>query len=385
MSLHQGCQDGHAEGGGDEAYDGIERGGLGELTRWDFGEGRDGQGLDNEAEGKSAQDEESLEPEKGRIECDIGALPGGEGKQEQAGQHYYTSAEAIHEATTYEAGDDGSEGLGEQEQTGLEGIEATQVLQVDGEDEEATEEGEGNERIRDIAYKEGCVCEQRDLDERLAAATGDGEFDQDEQGEHYEAREQEAEHDRRSPAIDAGLREGVEHRGESSSGQDEAEDIETDTCFRGAFAQEEEAEHDGNDAEGDVDEEDVGPIGVGHQIAAECRSDGGREQGGDTEDAAGEATLVGRKYAIEQGDGEREEEGAADALENAERDQDWKAPGESAERGAEGEDGEREQVEAFDADAIGEKGGDGRDHALCQGIGGDDPLDGIEVAVEGGF
>jgi hypothetical protein len=129
----------------------------------------------------------------------------------------------------------------------------------------------------------------------------------------------------------------------------------------------------GDEAQGNVDEEDPAPGGEFGEHAAE----GGPDDGGDRPHA-GEVTLgfgaLGDGVDV-AGDGDRHgHDGAgAEALHGPEGDQGGHAPGEAAEDRAEQEDGDAEQENRFAADDIGQLGVDRHRHGLGEQVDGEQP------------
>ncbi len=71
------------------------------------------------------------------------------------------------------------------------------------------------------------------------------------------------------------------------------------------------------------------PVDISHEVAAQRRANCRPQECRDCEEATGQPALLGRKLAIEHGDGEWEETGSPYSLHHAEEDEDRQAPGQS--------------------------------------------------------
>ena len=141
-------------------------------------------------------------------------------------------------------------------------------------------------------------------------------------------------------------------------------------------------EDDADHADRHVDQEDPAPGDVVDQPAAEDRAEDRRDQHRHAEDAHHAAHPVGAGLLGHDRHDRGHDHAAADALEDAEGDQRVGAPGRRAEGGAEHEEGERGEVDALGAEAVGGPAGR-RDHrGERQGVAGDDPLDRRQRGVE---
>jgi len=145
--------------------------------------------------------------------------------------------------------------------------------------------------------------------------------------------------------------------------------------FRRTLAQKQERHDDTDHTHWHVDRENQAPVGIGHEVAAKGRANGRGQQRGDTQDAGRQASLVGREFVEEQGDRQREECCAADGLGDPKDNQRGLVPGEATERGTQGEQNQRDDVEALRTQAVREESRGRRDHALGEGISRDDPGD----------
>ena len=136
------------------------------------------------------------------------------------------------------------------------------------------------------------------------------------------------------------------------------------------------------DPDRQVDEEDPAPGDVVDEIAAEDRAQDRAEQHRDADDAHHAADAAGAGGAGEDRHAERHQHAAAEPLEDAEADQRLRRPGDAREQRAGQEEGDREQVQALGAEAVGGPAGE-RDHGRQrERVAGDDPLDRREGGVE---
>src|SRR5579871_3130445 len=113
--------------------------------------------------------------------------------------------------------------------------------------------------------------------------------------------------------------------------------------------QQNEGQNDGEDTNRHVDVEDQLPTCIGDDVAAQCWAKRGSQQGGDAKETHGCAALLGRKFAEEQGDGEREQGGSSGSLDDTEQNENGQTPGDAAECRANRKGGQGKDVEAFDA------------------------------------
>src|SRR5579859_1055432 len=180
----------------------------------------------------------------------------------------------------------------------MKGVEAAQVLQVDREEEDATKEGEGDERIGDVTRQEWPVAKDAQIEQWLLAAPRQVQFDDYEAAQGNSATEQRAEDFDRTPAIAAGIRQSIQHRRQAHRCQHKAWHIEARAGFPTYFAQEQDSQYDAQDADGYIDKEDQTPINITHKVPTERWANGRCQQGRDGEQSAGQPALLWRKFAI---------------------------------------------------------------------------------------
>ena len=132
-------------------------------------------------------------------------------------------------------------------------------------------------------------------------------------------------------------------------------------------------EKNGENAYGNIEEEDPAPGVVVGNPAADGGSDGGRDDDGHAVDGEGDAAFVGSEGIGEDGALAGLEASAGRALKDAEDDEQSERVGEAA---AERKDGERDDtthVEALAADAVGDPAADGENDGVGDEIGGENP------------
>ncbi len=120
-------------------------------------------------------------------------------------------------------------------------------------------------------------------------------------------------------------------------------------------------EPEGEDADGDVDEEDPVPVEVVGDPAAEGRANGGRDDDGHAVDGEGLTTFFDRECVGEDGLFAGCEASAACSLEDSGDDEQREGVGDAAEKRADGEDDDAGHVKAFATEAVGEPARDGQD------------------------
>src|SRR5579859_1782923 len=265
----------------------------------------------------------------------------------------------------------------------MKGVEAAQVLQVDREEEDATKEGEGDERVGDVTRQEWPVAKHTQIEQRLLAVPRSAQFDNDETAQNKSASEQRGEYFDRTPAIAAGIRQSIQHGRQAHRSQHKARHIEARAYFRAHFAQEQDGKYDAQDADWHVDKEDQLPIHVAHKVPTQRWANGGSQQGRDSEQPTGQPALLWRKFAIQHGDSQGKETGSAHSLHNAEEDQHGQAPRQPTERRTGCKNGERDDIKTLCAETISKVGGRWRDDTLRENIGGEYPLYAIEIRIEG--
>ena len=124
------------------------------------------------------------------------------------------------------------------------------------------------------------------------------------------------------------------------------------------------------------------PADVLDEQAAERGAEDGGEDDRDA-DGAHDARHVARAGGLDEVDlADRDQHAAGEALQDARGDQRLERPGEPAERGAGGEEDERDDVEAAGAEAGGGPAGDRDDRGEGEHVAGHDPLDAVQRGVQ---
>ena len=141
-------------------------------------------------------------------------------------------------------------------------------------------------------------------------------------------------------------------------------------------------EEEGEDADGDVDEEDPAPVVVVGDPAAEDGADGGCGDDGDGVESEGRGSFGGREGVDEDGLFDGGEAAAADALEDSAEKHDVERGGDAAEERCDGEEGDAGHVVVLAAEDAGEPCGHGENDGVGDEIGGEDPGDFVVGAAE---
>ena len=132
-------------------------------------------------------------------------------------------------------------------------------------------------------------------------------------------------------------------------------------------------EHEGKDADGDIDEEDPAPGVVVGDEAAEGGSDGGCEDGDEAVEGKGLAAFLGFKGVGHDGLGHWLHSAAAESLHATADEQDGQRGGRSAEEAGDSEDDNAEQEEVFAAHDGGDPAAEWEDDGVGHQIAGEDP------------
>ena len=127
------------------------------------------------------------------------------------------------------------------------------------------------------------------------------------------------------------------------------------------------------DADGDVDEEDPVPVVVIGDPATERGADGGGDDDGHAVECEGLAAIGDGEGIGEDGLLRRGEAAAAEALQDARKDEQRQRGCEAAEQRAEGEDRDAGHVKALTPDAVGEPARDGQDNGGADEVAGENP------------
>ncbi len=142
------------------------------------------------------------------------------------------------------------------------------------------------------------------------------------------------------------------------------------------------AERNADDADRQIEQEDPAPGVVLHEPAGQHRADSRREQNRHAHHAHQHADLIGRAEPVDVGHGNRDDAAAAEALQDAEKDQHVGVLRRGAEHGAHGEQCDGGQEDVLGAKAVRQPSGQRDDGGLGQRIAGDGPLHGSERGFE---
>ena len=119
--------------------------------------------------------------------------------------------------------------------------------------------------------------------------------------------------------------------GQACGGQHKSRNIKLCPRLCLHFAQEHDGQENTYDTDRDVDKEDQLPVHISDKVAAKRRTNGGCQQGGNAQQTAGQPSLVRRKLAVKQRNGQWKKSGSPYSLQNAKDDQYGQAPGQTAE------------------------------------------------------
>ena len=206
---------------------------------------------------------------------------------------------------------------------------------------------------------------------------------------------------RAAPATQVAMTSGDDHalsgpsetpymsEAEAGPAEDETRDVEAAgvvgrPCARGQRA----PKMIGGDAEREVDEEDPAPGEVGHQEAAEHRSEGRRQRGRDGQDAGGPNPLGRGEDPEEHGHADRRQHAAACALEDPEDDELGHVLCQAAEHRPHGEDDDGDHEDPLPSEAVAQPARRRDEDGQADQVGDDDPVDrgrgDVEVTTDGG-
>src|SRR5207247_535622 len=124
----------------------------------------------------------------------------------------------------------------------------------------------------------------------------------------------------------------------------------------------------------DVDQEDVPPVVVDHEPAAQSRADDGRQQGRDPEQGHRGSLLLGREAVQQDPLAARLQPAAGQALDDPEQDDLPQAGGQAAQGRGEREDPDRQQEIVAAAQVRRQVAAQGQDDGVGGQVAGDDPL-----------
>lgn len=252
------------------------------------------------------------------------SLPGERADQGAAG------AEAADDAGCAGAGHHRQHTLHAEDETGLEGAQAQDLLEVQGEDEDhRRHHGEGDQAAQ-VAPGHRAAAQHRQGDQGRRAAGLDG----DKGGQEQHARGEGDEDVGAAEAVLGGRGQGVDEGEQAAGDGDRAGDVEAGPLGSPGLGQQtgREGQHEqgeqGEQAHRGAPAQQVGQDAAGHHADGEAQ----REQGaGDAEGAvAGGALREGRR---EQGHAGRDDGRRAEPLEGAPGEEGGRVPGEGGQEG----------------------------------------------------
>ena len=133
------------------------------------------------------------------------------------------------------------------------------------------------------------------------------------------------------------------------------------------------AEHQGKNADRQVDEEDPVPVEVVSDPPSQRRSDGRRSHDGHAVKSEGLSSLLHRKRICQDGLFAGGQPAAAQALQNAGQNQNWQGGSKAAKQRADGKQGHARHVETLAAKAGRKPAGDGQNDGARHQVAGQDP------------
>src|SRR5579875_4031070 len=226
-------------------------------------------------------------------------------------------AEAIYQATTDNCRQCCREGQRYCEETSLKRAQGTQLLQIDWQEDHASEEAESNQRVGDVAEQKWAVGKETQIDERLPAMISNLNLNDDEQSKQAEASNQCNEDRGRIPSVGRRIGESIEYSSKATGSQHKSRQVEARACFGGPFAQEQPRHDNGNNPYRHIDIEDHPPGDKSYKVATQGGANRWSHQRGDPQNADSQAALVGREFVEQQRNCQGEERCAADSLYHA--------------------------------------------------------------------
>ncbi|MGD0784172.1 MAG: hypothetical protein ABSA30_15100, partial [Candidatus Aminicenantales bacterium] len=207
----------------------------------------------------------------------------------------------------------------------------------------AAEHAQPEDEEGHVGHAEILVFEQAQVDERVF----DREFDDEEDGQPDRGQGEAGQNERRRPAAGVpggrAVGQGQQEKRQEQGDRKKADEVERTDPFRSVFPLDEHRGRDPDQADGDVDVEDRVPGEVVDQIASDHRSERDGRRGGDGPEPQGQAALLDGKFPGDDGHPDRHQEPRPGPLDDAEKDQAVEIPGQGAEEGPGGEQGQRQE------------------------------------------
>src|SRR5581483_9110174 len=225
-------------------------------------------------------------------------------------------------------------------------------LQIDRHQKLRAEQSHRRDIANQRGIQKGRVREESQIHHRLF---GHIQLDQRVDNQHQNAEAEEHQGRGTGPAIILRNRGGVQHGTKTGHGCDQPKRIEARPTFDAVIQQKARAEEHAEDSNRHIDEEDRPPDIQVYQPTAEDRSQRGRNDQRDTEDAERPALLFWWKGAEELRGSKRLRNSAAESLQGTRRDQKSKRGSEAAQERPQGEQPKSKQIHAFDPETIRKK------------------------------
>ncbi len=222
------------------------------------------------------------------------------------------------------------------------------------------------------------VAHQGQVEHRVART----HLDADEDGQQHGRGDQRSPRPDRGPAVLVGPDQAVCGRGRGRRERRDAQHVDPALDRLVGVAQDEQAQPDGQGADGQIDEEDPAPRQAFGQHPAEDRADRGRGPGHRPPHPVRGAPVASGVGTVEQRERRREHRGRADALHRAGRDQRAGVGGDTADEGRRREQGQAGDVDPPVPDEVGDRPGAEHESGQDQRVRVDDPLQRPERRLE---
>ena len=261
---------------------------------------------------------------------------------------------------------------GKERESGLDGREALDPLQVVREEQEHAEHADLDERHRGERADAVALAQQVQREQRVRGAALDEHKHGEQNGADCESRE----HETGGPAALLGLAEAVDDGHEPTGREHGSGHVEPGANAAAAVIAEEHGRSDhGDDGDRHVHHERPAPVDELRKQATEDQTDGRAAACDRAVDAESAGALLGlREGDVEHGEGGRSEECGEGALKRARRHEHLEALCEASQRGRGGEAGEADDQRALATENVAEPPAEQEQSAEGEGVRGDDPL-----------
>ena len=371
----QGGDDGDADRAADVAGEGAEAGDLVVFVLRDAGVAERVDGDEEEGEADSDAGAPTDGGPEGDLGVDVGHAPESPGGDDEADGDEDAGVEFGCERTGDGEEEHEDEAAGGDGHAGLAGGVAHDFLQELGDEDGGGVEGDSDHEHDELGHGEVAVFEEAEVDDGVV----NGELAPEEEGEGNDHGD--AGVDDEAGGEPVVFLTFVEHHLEGGDEDDEEAEAPVVDAFllfadvgevRRVF-DEALGEVEGEDADGDVEEEEPAPGEVVGNPAAEGGAERGGEDDGHAIDGEGHGALFRGEGVGEDGLLRGLEAAAGEALNDAEEDERAEGGGEAAEERGEGEEEDAGHVEALAPNAVGDPAGDGEDDGVGDEIAGEDP------------